>query len=93
MVRKPTAYTASATTSPTSRPFDQVAEEFSTLSAAVKRVIHNAAFDIGFADHEFRMLQQGIPEDRDLCTITDSLLMARRLFPGKRNKPRFVQPL
>lgn len=48
-------------------------------------MIHNAAFDIGFMDHEFRMLQQGIPKTETFCTITDSLLMARRLFPGKRN--------
>ncbi|HAT3518181.1 TPA: DNA polymerase III subunit epsilon [Serratia marcescens] len=65
--------------------FDQVADEFLDFIRGGELVIHNAAFDIGFMDHEFRMLQQGIPKTETFCTITDSLLMARRLFPGKRN--------
>ncbi|BEM51497.1 TPA: DNA polymerase III subunit epsilon [Serratia marcescens] len=65
--------------------FDQVVDEFLDFIRGGELVIHNAAFDIGFMDHEFRMLQQGIPKTETFCTITDSLLMARRLFPGKRN--------
>ncbi|GAB7207276.1 hypothetical protein OS21_37720 [Dickeya oryzae] len=48
-------------------------------------MIHNASFDIGFMDYEFRLLGRDIPKTETFCTITDSLLMARRLFPGKRN--------
>ncbi|NIG88607.1 DNA polymerase III subunit epsilon [Serratia symbiotica] len=65
--------------------FDQIADEFLDFIRGGELVIHNAAFDIGFMDHEFRLLQQGIPKTETFCTITDSLLMARRLFPGKRN--------
>ncbi|WP_418351538.1 DNA polymerase III subunit epsilon [Serratia fonticola] len=65
--------------------FDQVAAEFIDFIRGGELVIHNAAFDIGFMDHEFRMLQRDIPKTDTFCTITDSLLMARRLFPGKRN--------
>lgn len=65
--------------------FDQIAEEFIDFIRGGELVIHNAAFDIGFMDHEFRLLQRGIPKTDTFCTITDSLLMARRLFPGKRN--------
>lgn len=65
--------------------FDQIADEFLDFIRGGELVIHNAVFDIGFMDHEFRMLQQNIPKTETFCTITDSLLMARRLFPGKRN--------
>ncbi len=36
-------------------------------------------------DYEFRKLNKGIPPTQDFCTITDSLVLARKLFPGKRN--------
>lgn len=65
--------------------FGQVAPEFLDFIRGGELVIHNAAFDIGFMDYEFRMLAQDIPKTETFCTITDSLLMARRLFPGKRN--------
>ncbi|CAM4216336.1 DNA polymerase III subunit epsilon [Serratia silvae] len=65
--------------------FDQIAAEFIDFIRGGELVIHNATFDIGFMDHEFRMLQRDIPKTDTFCTITDSLLMARRLFPGKRN--------
>lgn len=65
--------------------FDQIADEFLDFIRGGELVIHNASFDIGFMDHEFRMLQRNIPNTDTFCTITDSLMMARRLFPGKRN--------
>ena len=36
-------------------------------------------------DYEFRKLNRDIPKTETFCKITDSLVMARRLFPGKRN--------
>ncbi|WP_457913526.1 DNA polymerase III subunit epsilon [Candidatus Gillettellia adelgis] len=65
--------------------FDKIADEFLDFIYGSELVIHNAAFDIGFIDHEFRLLQKGIPKTETFCTITDSLIIARRLFPGKRN--------
>lgn len=65
--------------------FADITPEFLDFIRGAELVIHNAAFDIGFMDYEFRMLQQDIPKTETFCTITDSLLMARRLFPGKRN--------
>ena len=47
-------------------------------------VIHNAAFDLGFLDNEFALLKR--PPFRGLAAkITDTLLDARQMFPGKRN--------
>lgn len=65
--------------------FADVADEFLDFIRGGELVIHNASFDIGFMDYEFGMLKRGIPKTDTFCTITDSLLMARKLFPGKRN--------
>ena len=48
-------------------------------------IIHNASFDIGFMDYEFEKLNRGLAKTETFCEITDSLLMARKMFPGKRN--------
>ncbi|ATO34281.1 DNA polymerase III subunit epsilon [Dickeya dianthicola] len=65
--------------------YGDVVDEFLDFIRGAELVIHNAAFDIGFMDYEFRLLRRDIPKTETFCTITDSLLMARRLFPGKRN--------
>jgi DNA polymerase III subunit epsilon len=36
-------------------------------------------------DYEFDMLGRDLPKTETFCKITDSLAMARKLFPGKRN--------
>src|SRR5690606_10376101 len=47
-------------------------------------IIHNAAFDVKFLNAE--LTRVGLPKFDTLCTtITDSLLHARELHPGKRN--------
>lgn len=65
--------------------FAQVADDFLAYIKGAELVIHNASFDIGFMDYEFAKLQRGIPKTETFCQITDSLAMARKLFPGKRN--------
>jgi DNA polymerase-3 subunit epsilon len=65
--------------------FADVAEEFIEYIRGSELVIHNATFDIGFMDYEFGMLDRNLPKTETFCKITDSLAMARKLFPGKRN--------
>lgn len=65
--------------------FAQVADEFLEYIRGAELVIHNASFDIGFMDYEFSKLNRGIEKTETFCQITDSLLMARKMFPGKRN--------
>ena len=36
-------------------------------------------------DYEFSKLNRGIPKTDTFCKVTDSLALARRMFPGKRN--------
>ncbi len=65
-------------------PFAAVADEVLDFIAGADLVIHNAAFDVGFLDAEFKRLDK--PRTATLAgRITDSLLMARETFPGKAN--------
>ncbi|MCV9880288.1 DNA polymerase III subunit epsilon [Brenneria izbisi] len=65
--------------------YADIADDFLDFIRGAELVIHNAMFDIGFMDYEFRMLNRDIPKTETFCQITDSLLMARKIFPGKRN--------
>ena len=65
--------------------FAEIADEFLAYIRGAELIIHNASFDIGFMDYEFQKLNRDIPFTETFCQITDSLAMARELFPGKRN--------
>jgi len=65
--------------------FADIADDFLEYIRGGELVIHNATFDIGFMDYEFGMLGRDLPKTETFCQITDTLQMARRLFPGKRN--------
>ena len=64
--------------------FASVVDELLEFVDGAEIVIHNAAFDVGFLDEELRRL--GRPKFPGFVRqITDSLLMAREMFPGKAN--------
>ena len=64
--------------------FAEVVDEFLDFIRGAELVIHNAAFDVGFIDAELR--RTGRPGLREhAARITDSLLLAREMFPGKAN--------
>ena len=65
--------------------FRDVASEFLEYIKGAELVIHNAAFDVGFMDHEFALLRQSFPKTHDVCTVLDTLAMARDLHPGQKN--------
>ncbi|MGL5007084.1 MAG: DNA polymerase III subunit epsilon [Plesiomonas sp.] len=65
--------------------FAAVADDFLNFIRGAELVIHNAPFDIGFMDYEFGLLKRGISKTDTFCRITDTLVMARKIFPGKRN--------
>jgi DNA polymerase-3 subunit epsilon len=48
-------------------------------------IIHNAAFDLGFLEHELRLANAPVQQIRDLCEVTDTLAMARKMHPGQKN--------
>lgn len=64
--------------------FANIAEELIEFVDGAEVVIHNAAFDLGFLDNEFALLKR--PSFKGLAAkVTDTLLDARQMFPGKRN--------
>lgn len=65
--------------------FGDIADDFIEYIRGAELVIHNASFDIGFLDYEFSKLNRGIPKTNTFCKVTDSLALARKMFPGKRN--------
>ncbi|ACX86958.1 DNA polymerase III subunit epsilon [Pectobacterium parmentieri] len=65
--------------------YADIADDFLDFIRGAELVIHNATFDIGFMDYEFRLLNRDLPKTETFCKITDSLFMARKIFPGKRN--------
>jgi len=65
--------------------FSEIVEDFIAFINGAELIIHNAPFDIGFLDHELAMLDPVWGKVSDHCTITDSLVMARKKHPGQKN--------
>lgn len=65
--------------------FEQIADEFIEFIRGADLVIHNAPFDVGFMDQEFRFLNKKTQPTEDISTVTDTLVVAKKMFPGKRN--------
>ncbi len=64
--------------------FASVVDELLEYLAGAEIIIHNAGFDVGFLNAELRRLER--PKFETVAArITDSLLMAREMFPGKSN--------
>jgi DNA polymerase-3 subunit epsilon len=65
--------------------FAAVAQEFLDFIAGAELIIHNADFDVGFLNAELRLLGREPSLIPGVCTVLDTLPMARRLHPGQRN--------
>lgn len=64
--------------------FTEVAAEVIEYLRDAELIIHNAAFDVGFLNKEFERAGLG-PLTSIVESVTDTLAMAREMFPGKRN--------
>jgi DNA polymerase-3 subunit epsilon len=65
--------------------FAAIAASFMAFVRGAELVIHNAPFDVGFLNSELQRLPAGGGCLQDLCTVTDTLVMARSKHPGQRN--------
>jgi len=63
--------------------FGEVAQQLYDYLCGAELIIHNASFDVGFLDAEFRRVGIGQPLAK-VCTITDTLAMAKRMYPGQK---------
>jgi len=64
--------------------FSDIVDDFVAYIEGAELVIHNAPFDVGFINHEFRRCT---PQRQvaDLCSVLDTLTLARKLHPGQKN--------
>lgn len=64
--------------------FQQVCSEFLEFIAGAGIFIHNAPFDMGFINHELSLIRLNAMQNHCL-QVTDTLMLAKELHPGKRN--------
>ncbi|MDD9893060.1 MAG: DNA polymerase III subunit epsilon [Gammaproteobacteria bacterium] len=65
--------------------FHEVAAAFMEYIQDAEVIIHNAPFDVGFLNHELAKLDGAKTTLEQHCTVTDTLVMARKMHPGQRN--------
>ena len=65
--------------------FKDVYKDFLAFISDSELLIHNADFDIGFLNNEFKLSEIKININDHIINITDTLGMARQLHPGQRN--------
>lgn len=65
--------------------FEAIAAAFIDFVQGAELVIHNASFDIGFLNAELQRVPGVAARVEDVCTVTDTLVMARSRHPGQRN--------
>ena len=64
--------------------FRDVAAELIDFARGAEWIIHNAPFDVGFLDVEFKLAE--VPSSSELYAgLIDTLALARDMYPGKRN--------
>lgn len=63
--------------------FAAIAEEFLEFIADSELIIHNAPFDVGFLDNEFKLSRLKHTIDSQ-CSVLDTLVMARAKHPGQK---------
>ncbi len=64
--------------------FEDIVEDFISYVNGAELIIHNAPFDVGFIDHELKLCGSG-RQVSGLCTVLDTLTMARKMHPGQKN--------
>ncbi|MDM8545568.1 DNA polymerase III subunit epsilon [Candidatus Venteria ishoeyi] len=65
--------------------FSDIKEAFLAFIQGAELIIHNAPFDVGFINHELHSLDANAKTLEHFCTVTDTLVMARKKHPGQKN--------
>ncbi len=65
--------------------FSDVVKDFIDYVDGAELIIHNAPFDIGFLDHELKQSGAEYGKVSTYCSVIDTLVMARKMRPGKKN--------
>ena len=65
--------------------FPDVIKDFIEYLDGAELIIHNAPFDVGFINSEFKLVGEEFGAVATYCTVIDTLVMARKMRPGKKN--------
>lgn len=65
--------------------FTDISAEFMNFIQGAELIIHNAPFDVGFLEHELRLINHALPIINQHCSVIDTLSLARKLHPGQKN--------
>ncbi len=64
--------------------FEEIIDDFLLFISNSKLIIHNAPFDIKFINYELSLLNRHSMEYLELSNTVDTLLLARKMFPGMK---------
>jgi DNA polymerase-3 subunit epsilon len=65
--------------------FDVIVEGFLDFVRDSELIIHNAPFDVGFLEHEFKLAKIKPTRVAAYCKVFDTLKLARQMHPGQSN--------
>ncbi|MGI9236782.1 MAG: DNA polymerase III subunit epsilon [Woeseiaceae bacterium] len=65
--------------------FPEIVDDLLEFLTDAELIIHNASFDIGFLEHELRLMKHPLPKMERHATVLDTLTLAREIHPGQRN--------
>jgi DNA polymerase-3 subunit epsilon len=60
-------------------------DDFLEFLKDAELVIHNASFDVGFIEHELKLMKHSRPKIEQHAVVLDTLTLARKIHPGQRN--------
>lgn len=65
--------------------YQDIASDLLQYLKGAELIIHNAPFDVGFLNAEYKRLNATWDGIANHCQITDTLQMARKMHPGQKN--------
>ncbi|MCB1827303.1 MAG: DNA polymerase III subunit epsilon [Coxiellaceae bacterium] len=65
--------------------FAELIDAFIAYIDGAELIIHNAPFDVGFLNHEFKLISPKYRNIAHYCVVLDTLAMAKKKHPGQRN--------
>ncbi len=65
--------------------FADICADFKKYIDGAQLIIHNATFDLGFINAEFKLLDKKIQQVERFCSVVDTLMLARKMHPGQKN--------
>lgn len=65
--------------------FAEIYQQFLNYVGEDELIIHNAPFDLGFLNHELKLVNKQWSSLEQYCSIWDTLVQARQQYPGQRN--------